>query len=70
MKNPSFIILVASLLCVSCTPIWVRELETKDMLNDSANTISVYFRFDTIINNFEVSGILYPNFSEESFISL
>lgn len=65
MKNPSFIILVASLLCVSCTPIWVRELETKDMLNDSANTISVYFRFDTIINNFEVSGILYPNFSEE-----
>ena len=66
MNNPSFIILVASLLCVSCTPIWVRELENKDMLNDSANTISVYFRFDTIINNFEVSGILYPNYLETS----
>ena len=35
------------------------------MFKDSANIISVYFRFDTIINGFEVSGILYPSYSEE-----
>ena len=65
MKCYSFIILVMSLLCISCTPTWVRELENKNMHKDSANNISVYFRFDTIINNFVVSGILYPNYSEE-----
>ena len=66
MKNYSCIILATSLLCcISCTPIWVRELETKDIHKGCANNISVYFRFDTIINSFEVSGILYPNYSEE-----
>ena len=66
MKNYSCIILATSLLCcISCTPIWVRELETKDIQKGCANNISVYFRFDTIINSFEVSGILYPNYSEE-----
>jgi hypothetical protein len=65
MKNSSVIILVASLLCISCTPIWVRELEIENMFKDSANIISIYFRFDTIIHDFEVSGILYPNYSEE-----
>lgn len=65
MKNSSVIVLVASLLCISCTPIWVHELEAKNMFKDSANIISVYFRFDTIINGFEVSGILYPSYSEE-----
>ena len=44
---------------------WVLGLEEKNPLKDDWRTISVYFRFDTIINNFEVSGILYPNFSEE-----
>lgn len=66
MKNYSYMILATSLLCcISCTPIWVRELEAKNMFKDSANIISIYFRFDTIINDFEVSGILYPNYSEE-----
>ena len=65
MKNSSVIILVASFLCISCTPIWVHELEAKNMFKDSANIISVYFRFDTIINNFVVIGILYPSYSEE-----
>lgn len=45
---------------------WVSDLENKNLLKDSTNYISVYFRFDTIINDFEVSGILYPNYSENS----
>ena len=61
MKHYSFIIWFIALLCISCTPTWVHELEVKNMFKDSANIISVYFRFDTIINDFEVSGILYPN---------
>ena len=66
MKNYSYMILATSLLCcISCTPIWVRELETKDIQKGCANNISVYFRFDTIINGFVVSGILYPNYSKE-----
>ena len=43
---------------------WVHELECKNPLKDSANIVSVYFRFDTIVNNFEVSGILYPKYND------
>ena len=51
----------------SCTHTnnWVQELKNKNPLKDSTNYISVYFRFDTIINDFEVSGILYPFYSEQ-----
>lgn len=41
-------------------PSWVHELEERNPLKNDANCISVYFRFDTIVNGFEVSGILYP----------
>ena len=44
---------------------WVLDLENKNPLKKDWRTISVYFKFDTIINNFEVSGILYPNYSKE-----
>ena len=44
---------------------WVLDLENKNPLKKDWKTISVYFRFDTIINDFEVSGILYPNYSKE-----
>ena len=44
---------------------WVSDLERKNPLKDSEDVVSVYFRFDTIINNFEVSGILYPNYLDE-----
>lgn len=43
---------------------WVQELESKNPLKDSTNITSVYFRFDTIINEVEVSGILYPKYNE------
>lgn len=45
---------------------WVRELEYNNPLRNDTNYISVYFRFDTIINNFEVSGIFYPTYDEDN----
>lgn len=45
---------------------WVQTLESKNPLKDSADVVSVYFRFDTIINGYEVSGILYPVYSPET----
>lgn len=39
---------------------WVQELKAKNPLVNDTNFISVYFRFDTIINDYEVCGILYP----------
>ena len=44
---------------------WVQELAEKNPLKDSANYTSVYFRYDTIINDFEVSGIFYPSYFPE-----
>ena len=49
---------------VSSNSQWVIDLQQKNPLKDSANYTSVYFRFDTILNNFEVSGILYPRPAE------
>lgn len=45
---------------VSSNAQWVKELKQKNPLKDSANYTNVYFCFDTIINDFKVSGILYP----------
>lgn len=44
---------------------WVQELAKKNPLKDSSNITSVYFRFDTIINDFEVNGIFYPSYFPE-----
>ena len=44
---------------------WVQELAKKNPLKDSTNITSVYFRFDTIINDFEVNGIFYPSYFPE-----
>lgn len=44
---------------------WVQELVEKNPLKDSINITSVYFRFDTIINDFEVNGIFYPSYFPE-----
>lgn len=52
------IIILTVLSFTACTkPNWVQELEGKNPLKDSADVISVYFRFDTIVNDYEVSGI-------------
>ncbi|MBR5677903.1 MAG: hypothetical protein IKX20_07180 [Paludibacteraceae bacterium] len=45
---------------------WVQELAIKNPLQNDTRFISVYFRFDTIINDFEVSGILYPYHSQKN----
>ena len=59
-----FPILLITLSFAACKPSWVRELERKNPLRDSTQYTSVYFRFDTIINDFEVSGILYPAYED------
>lgn len=43
---------------------WISELESKNPLRNDTNYMSVYFCFDTIINNFEVSGIFYPRYDD------
>lgn len=65
MKRLIPILLIVLSSC-TCHNNWVQELESKNPLKDSTNYISVYFRFDTIINDFEVSGILYPYYSDKS----
>lgn len=52
---------------VSSNAQWVLDLQQKNPLKDSANYTNVYFRFDTILNDFEVSGILYPRRVEEEY---
>ena len=61
---PIFLIILSS--CANNQQNWVQELESKNPLKDSADVISVYFCFDTIINDFEVSGILYPIYSPKT----
>ena len=64
----SFIICCLTLITSSCTKQsntqWVLDLRQKNPLMDCANYTSVYFQFDTIINNFKVSGIIYPKYYE------
>ena len=64
MKHYFYLILFLA-LCSCNSPEWVRELEVQNPLKDSAGVVSVYFRFDTIINDFEVSGILYPEYLDQ-----
>ena len=59
-KSILFAIVAVCLAFASCKQTWVQELESKNPLRNDTNFTSVYFRFDTIINDFEVSGILYP----------
>ena len=66
MKRIIPIFLIFFSACTSNQQTWVQELEGKNPLKDSTNYISVYFRFDTIINDFEVSGILYPDYSPKT----
>lgn len=50
---------------VSSNSQWVQGLANRNPLKDSINITSVYFRFDTIINDFEVNGIFYPSYFPE-----
>ena len=50
---------------VSSNASWVQELKQRNPLKDSANITSVYFFYDTIVNDYKVSGIFYPIYQEE-----
>ena len=80
MNRISFVIFVICFCFIACTKQpadstmpykvssdaqWVLDLQQKNPLKDSANYTNVYFRFDTILNDFDVSGILYPKYYEE-----
>lgn len=67
-KSFLFALVALCLAFASCgkSSNWVSELESKNPLRNDTNFTSVYFRFDTIINNFEVSGIFYPTYDEDN----
>lgn len=50
---------------VSAKAQWVQELAKKNPLKDSTNITGVYFRFNTIVNDFEVIGVFYPTYKQE-----
>jgi hypothetical protein len=50
---------------VSSNSQWVQGLANRNPLKDSTTITSVYFRFDTIVNDFEVNGIFYPSYFPE-----
>lgn len=52
------------LYAISSNAEWVHELQQNNPLRDSANICSIYFQYDTVVNNFEVSGIFYPRYYE------
>lgn len=44
---------------------WVQELTLRNPFANDTNYISVYFRFDTIVNGYDVRGIYFPSYREE-----
>ena len=45
---------------------WVQELSQHNPFANDTNYISVYFKFDTIVNGYNVSGIYFPTYHEEN----
>lgn len=45
---------------------WVQELSQHNPFANDTNYISVYFRFDTIVNGYDVRGIYFPSYREEN----
>jgi len=52
-------------LKVSAKAKWVQKLAEKNPLKSNTNITCVYFRFDTIVNDFEVNGVFYPTYRQE-----
>ena len=46
--------------------IWVQELSQRNPFANDTNYISVYLRFDTIVNGYDVRGIYFPSYREEN----
>lgn len=45
---------------------WVQELSQRNPFANDTNYTSVYFRFDTIVNGYDVRGIYFPTYAEEN----
>ena len=44
---------------------WVQDLTQRNPFANDTNYISVYFRYDTIVNGYDVRGIYFPSHREE-----
>lgn len=46
-------------------PEWANELAQRNPFANDTDYISVYFKFDTIVNGFDVRGVYFPSYNEE-----
>ena len=44
---------------------WVQELEQHNPIANDSKYISVYFKYDTIVNGYDVRGIFFPSYFQE-----
>ena len=51
--------------CGTTAPAWEHELAQRNPFANDSNYVSVYFRFDTIVNGYDVRGIYFPSYREE-----
>ena len=49
------------------TPAWVQDLKEKNPLKDNQKYTSVYFKYDTIVDNYEVRGMFFPSYIDGWF---
>lgn len=45
---------------------WAQELSQRNPFANDTNYISVYFKYDTIVNGYDVRGIYFPTYTEEN----
>lgn len=45
---------------------WAQELSQRNPFANDTNYISVYFKFDTIVNGYDVRGIYFPTYTEKN----
>lgn len=48
-------------------PDWVQELKEKNPLKETQDYTCVYFKYDTIVDNFEVRGMFFPSYIDGWF---
>lgn len=70
--RPIITFALTAVLAITFTSCWnadelkIRELKKKNPFKDNPDYISVYFKYDTIVDNYEVSGIFFPSFNPET----
>ena len=44
---------------------WIQELQQKNPLKDNPDYVSVYFKFDTIVDSYRVNGFFYQYYKDK-----